>query len=342
MAAIDRVKWDGGPNVLAWKFPSDELSTFTQLIVNETQEAFVVTGGVYEGPFGGGRHTLSTENLPVLRSVLKLPFGGQTPFSAEVWFVNRITNLDVKWGTADPIQVQDPKYGLMIPVRSFGQYGIRVKDSKRFLLKLVGAVPSFDADTLASYFRGVFITRIKTLIATAIVKQGISFLEISTALDALSETLRGTVSQEIAEFGVELTQLNIHSISVDESDSAVAKLKDALARKAEMSILDFDYRQQRSFDVLEAAAGNEGAAGAVMGLGLGAGAGAGLGLSLGRTLGDLSGVTSPGASHEAPPEKSTVSAQERIQMLRDLMDLRHQGLLNEEELAREKARILAL
>ena len=114
MAVIDRVKWDGSPTLLAWKFPSDELSTWTQLIVNETQEAFVVRGGVYDGPFGAGRHTLSTENLPLLRKAIELPYGAKTPFSAEVWFVNRVTNLDVRWGTPDSIQLQDPRFHIMV------------------------------------------------------------------------------------------------------------------------------------------------------------------------------------------------------------------------------------
>lgn len=66
MAIIDLVKWNNeSPNFIAWKFPSEELSTWTQLIVNESQEAFVVRGGVYDGPFGGGRHTLTTTLLPV-------------------------------------------------------------------------------------------------------------------------------------------------------------------------------------------------------------------------------------------------------------------------------------
>ena len=149
MSAIDLVKWNGSPSLLAWKFPSEELSTWTQLIVNESQDAYVVRGGVYEGPFGAGRHTLSTENLPLLRSLIGIPFGGSSPFSAEVWYVNRVTNLDVRWGTPDPIQLLDPRYGIMVPVRAFGQYGIRIVDSKKFLLKLVGTLPGFDADTLS-------------------------------------------------------------------------------------------------------------------------------------------------------------------------------------------------
>ena len=137
MAIIDVVKWNGTPSILAWKFPSEELSTWTQLVVNETQEAYLVKEGVYQGPFRAGRHTLSTENIPLLRNLIGIPFGGRSPFSAEVWFVNLITNLDIKWGTADPIQLQDPEYKIMVPVRAYGQYGIKISDPKRFLLKLV-------------------------------------------------------------------------------------------------------------------------------------------------------------------------------------------------------------
>jgi membrane protease subunit (stomatin/prohibitin family) len=162
MAVIDRVKWDGTPNILAWKFPSEELSTWTQLIVNESQEAYLVRGGVYEGPFGAGRHTLSTENIPLISKLINLPFGGKTPFTAEVWYVNRVTNLDIKWGTPDPIQLEDPKYRVMLPIRAFGQYGIRIIESKKFLLKIVGTLKEFDSDTLSEYFRGVLITKIKT------------------------------------------------------------------------------------------------------------------------------------------------------------------------------------
>lgn len=152
---IDLVKWDTrNPKLLAWKFPSQELSTWTQLIVNETQEAYLVSGGVYEGPYEGGRHTLSTQNIPILRNLLGIPFGGQSPFTAEVWYINKAAILDLKWGTPDPIQLKDPLYGVMVPVRAFGQYGIRIRDGKKFLLKLVGTLPSFDCRVTQQLLQG--------------------------------------------------------------------------------------------------------------------------------------------------------------------------------------------
>ena len=328
MAIIDRVKWDGSPDVLAWKYPSEELSTWTQLIVNESQEAFLVRGGVYEGPFGAGRHTLSTENIPLLRELMGLPFGGASPFSAEVWFVDKLTRLDIRWGTPDPIQLQDPKFGIMVPVRAFGQYGIRVDDTKRFLLKLVGTLPGFDTDTLSDYLRGLLTTRIKTDIANAILGSGLSVLEIAPRLDDLSTALEAALAAEIAEYGIALTQFNIHSINMPEDDPAVQTLKSALARRAEMGIVGFDYQQQRRFDVLETAAGNEGGAGTLMG--------AGVGLGLAPALGQA--FAQAAQQVQAAP---AIAPAERIRLLKELGELRAQGILSDTEFENEKRRILA-
>ena len=334
MNIIDRVKWDGTANQLAWKFPSQALSTLTQLIVNESQQAFVVKDGVYEGPFGAGRHTLSNNNIPLLGKLIGLPFGGQSPFSAEVWFVNQAVKLDVRWGTPDPILLQDPKFGIMVPVRAFGQYGIQVVDARKFLMKLVGTQTGFDAAALAEYFRGAFNTRIKTAIATAILKSGLSVLEVSTRLDELSAALGDVLAADIADYGVALSQFSIESINVPENDTAVQQLKAALARRAEMDIVGFTYQQDRSFDVLRTAAANQGAAGSVLGVGLGAGMGAALGAAVGNGFGQLTAQL--GAEAAPPADHAT-----RIRLLQELAALREQNVLTEAEFDSEKKRILA-
>jgi membrane protease subunit (stomatin/prohibitin family) len=345
MAVIDLVKWNGSPNLLAWKYPfnsSEELSTWTQLIVNETQEAFLVRGGVYDGPFGGGRHTLTTENIPLIRNLLGLPFGGKSPFSAEVWFVNKVTNLDIRWGTPDPIQLKDPTYNILIPVRAFGQYGIAISDSKKFLLKLVGTLPGFDVDTLGEYFKGVFTTKIKTEIANSIIKMGVSVLEITTHLEDLSNMLKNALAKEMDEYGIKLTQFNIHSINMPEDDSAVISLKTALAKKTEMGILGFNYQQERSFDVLQTAAGNEGNAGGVMGAGIGLGMGVGMGGVMGQTMTQVAAplsqipINEPVTSNQA----SKLATSEKVQLLKELAELKKDGILTEEEFASEKQKIL--
>jgi membrane protease subunit (stomatin/prohibitin family) len=341
MAVIDLVKWDGSPDILAWKFPSTELSTWTQLVVNESQEAFVVHGGVYDGPFGAGRHTLTTENIPVIRKFMGLPFGGTSPFTAEAWFVNKTINLSIRWGTPDPIQLEDPKYQLMIPVRAFGQYGVQVSDSKKFLLKLVGTLRGFDVEILNEYFAGVFTTRIKQLISSTIIESKISVLEISPHLESLSTTLQKALASDLDEYGLSLTQFNINSINVPEDDPAVISLKTALAKRAELGILGFTYQQERSFDVLQTAAGNEGTAGGVMGAGIGFGVGLGIGPAIGQMAGP-GGLMNTGSIPAAAQDTSTqpIDGAEKIRLLKELAELKNAGILTEEEFNSEKAKLL--
>lgn len=345
MAVIDRVKWDGSPGELVvWKYPSEELSTFTQLIVNESQEAFLVKDGVYEGPFEAGRHTLETANIPILRSLMGIPFGGYSPFSAEVWFVKRSTKLDVMWGTGTPIQLLDPQYKVMIPVRAHGQYGLRIKDSKKFLLKLVGTLESFDVDILSNYFRGIFVMKIKSEIAKAIIKNKISILEISTSLDTISAHLQDFLALQLSEFGVGLEQFTITSINIPEDDTAVRSLKDALAKRAEMDIVGFDYRQERSFDVMEAAASNEGSSSAgVMGAGMGMGLGVGLGVPMGNAVGSIAQQVNFNQKTEqadSQAESMNSSYEDKLEILEKLSNLKDKGILSKEEFEIEKRKIL--
>ena len=157
MAIIDMLKWDGHPHTYAWKFPNNNLTTMAQLIVNESQEAVLFSKGKILAKFGPGKHTLTTENIPILKELFGLPFGGQNPFTAEVWFVNKVIALDVKWGTQNPIQLKDPLYNVMVPVRAFGQFGVQIEDSIKFLVKLVGTLQAFNSDDLSNYFKGLLI-----------------------------------------------------------------------------------------------------------------------------------------------------------------------------------------
>ena len=127
-------------DTFTWKYPHEELGTWTQLIVNESQEVVLVKSGKVLDGFQRGRHTLDAANIPILNSIINLPFGGRSPFTAQVWYINKVYNLDIKWGTPSSMQVQDPKYGIFAPIRANGAFGIQIDDSKKFLVKLVGIV----------------------------------------------------------------------------------------------------------------------------------------------------------------------------------------------------------
>lgn len=288
MAIVEVVKYDGTPDVFAWKYPNYELGTWTQLIVNESQEAILLKGGKICDVFRAGRHTLSTDNLPILSKVVNLPFGGRSPFTAEVWFINRAFTLDVKWGTATPIQLQDPKYKVFVPVRAFGQFGIQIEDAQKFLVKMVGTLPQFDKSTLLKFFRGVYLTKSKDAIASYLVHKCISVLEINAYLDEISSFLKERMAPLFDEYGIRLTSFYVNDINIPEEDNAVQQLKKALAKRAEMDIVGYSYQQERSFDTLEGAAMNPGSMqSGFIGAGIGLGMGVGVGGAMGQQFGNL-------------------------------------------------------
>ena len=288
MAVVEVLKWDNAPNVFAFKYPGVVLNTKAQIIVSESQEAVLVKEGRFYGPLGSGRHVLDTKNYPFLSPlVASAVTGGRTAFTADVWFTQKAIPLDVKWGTSDPIQVEDPKYHIMLPVRAFGQYGLQIVNSQKFLAKLVGQLPVFVTKTLSAYFKGIIITRAKDCIGSCLIEQDISVLQIAGKLSAISEKLQQQISNDLDDYGLRVVSFMVNSISTDEEDSAVSRLKEALARKAEMDIIGYTYQQKRSFDTMETAAGNQGAGGNLMNVGMGLGMGVGIGAPMGNMMGSI-------------------------------------------------------
>lgn len=310
MAVIEVVKYDGTPEVFAWKFPNTELGTWTQLIVNESQEAVLYKGGQALDWFGPGRHTLETANIPILNKIINLPFGARSPFTAEIWYINKVNSLDVKWGTPTPIQLQDPKYNVFVPLRAFGQFGIKISNSKMFLQKLVGTLPAFTSGDIIKYFRGAYLTKVKDDLSSYLINKKISVLEINAFLSEISQSLKESILPIFADFGIELVNFYVNDISVPEDDSAVIKLKEALAKKAEMDIIGYSYTQERSFDTLEGAATNKGSGSApIMGAGLGLGMGVGLGGNLGGAFSEMGKNINTNQNKECPHCRKQIGAE---------------------------------
>jgi len=312
MATIDRVKYDGPANILVWKFPTQDLSWGTQVIVNQAQEAVFFKGGQAQDVLGPGTHTLKTANIPLLRGLIEAPFGGNTPFAAEIYFVNKATHLDVKWGTKTPIPVEDPKFNVFLPVRAFGQFGVQVADSRAFVTQLSATLPEFTLDALEDYFRGALLARAKDYIAETIVNKKINVLEISAHLEEMSSAMGAKLSGDFSAYGVRLVNFFLDSVDVPADDETVVRLKKALADRAEFDILGNAYNTKRTFDTLEKAAGNEGG-GAGIGMGLGAGLGAGAGI--GNLMSGLVGQAAAGTGKPAPAPAGLVCPACRAQNL---------------------------
>ena len=169
MAIIDVVRFDGlkSRDWLIYKYPSEELVLGTQLIVQEGQVALFVRGGMVADVFYTGTYTLATDNLPILKSLINLPFGGKTPFSAEIYFINTTVRLDINWGTIDPIQLIDPKYYVKLRIRAFGQMGLRILDATTLFKEVIGGMQKTDIvkfDKIKEYYRGILVILLLVLI----------------------------------------------------------------------------------------------------------------------------------------------------------------------------------
>ena len=391
MAIIEVVKWDPETQeaqaksrgklaemapidqTYAWKFDGTELSTWTQLIVHESQEAVLFRGGSMDGPFGPGRHVLKTENLPVIGKLLNLPFG-RSPFTAEVWYTNKAIPLDVQWGTREPIRLQDSKYGIVIPVSAHGQYAVQIQDSKKFLVKLVGTMTEFNRDKLKDYFRGLILTIAKTTIAKkmsgqkSVGQEGVSVLEIATYLSEISDAIKNELDEQLSEFGLKLVNFFVNHIDVLESDPSIIKLREALANAAQRSIEGFTYQQERTLNTMEGATNYTAQKGNtelgykndapqnsginnMVGLGVGLGIGVPLGQSVGQQFTGAASGTFPQQTQPAPHPQSMPSGSafakpaggsalthEQMALLKSLGELK--GILSDEQFEAEKRKIM--
>ncbi len=283
--ALHVIKWDNPGTDLVWRFPDTELTTMSQLVVNESQSAILFKGGQRCDVFGAGRHSLSTQNIPLLGKLLSLPFSGSSPFAAEIYFVNQAIPLNLKFGTTTPLQLEDPIYQVVVPVRAFGQFGLQIEDPALFVQKIIGANAGIDQSALVEYFKGILISRLRSKIAQAIVRQKIGVLEVETMLDEMSRQLEQEYASDYAEYGLGIRAFRIMSISVPEDDPTVLELKKAKATAARRRIEGTTYSQERQFDVLETSAGNEGAGGAFASIGTGLGMGQAIGAMTQKNIG---------------------------------------------------------
>ena len=308
----------------------EDFNAKSQLIVYESQEALFFKDGQALDLFGPGRHTLDSDNVPLLKKLFGALFGGKTPFPCEVFFINKVSVLDLFWGTDSPIVIEDPKYGIIVNVRANGQAGVNISDSRRFVVKVVGQLPEFSVESVRRSIKGMLMAAVKETIAQAIVEQGISILEITTRLSSLSDAVVEKINQRLFDIGVNVNHFAINAILGDDSD--IAKLREAKATRMQvvneaeaeafkMTVLSeakararaiegYTYQEERRFDVLEGAAKNEGGASAFMSMGVGLGVGAGVGRDIGQMYN--TGAATPQAG--APAGNSRVCSKCQTQI----------------------------
>lgn len=289
-------------STLAAKSHIEDFNAKSQLVVHESQEALFFKDGQALDLFGPGRHTLNSDNVPLLKRIFGALFGGKTPFPCEVFFINKVNVLELMWGTDTPIVLEDPKYHLIVNIRANGQTGLHVVDSRRFVVKVVGQLPEFSVETVRRSIKGMLLSAIKETIAQTIIEQDVSILEITTMLSAISDVVLRKLNARIADIGIALDHFALNTILADDKDLVKLRLakekrmegmNDAEIEAYKMTILSearaksramegYTYQDERRFDVLEGAAKNEGGSAAFMNMGVGLGVGAGFGREIGR------------------------------------------------------------
>ena len=334
MALIDVVKYDSpSDESFVWKFPSENLRIATKVVVNQSQEVLFVKGGQVLDSLDPGTHTLSTGNIPLLDKLINLPFGGNTPFTAEVWYVNKTVKRDLKWGTPSPIQIMDNTLGFPVSVRSFGKWGARIENSRSFLTQIVGSQSIADAEKINDYFTGEIVQSLSKIISTAINVNNISILQIASSLTELSKFATDMMKKEFERFGLEIVNFNIESINIPEDEmEKIQKVFEKTLEARELSKVKVGgaFNAIKTFEVLNAAADNQ-SDGSSVGAMLGAGIGLGAGLPLGSQLGQKLNISDSENNNE------NQDPAERIKKLKELFE---NDLITEEQFNEKRELIL--
>lgn len=330
MPIAEVIKYEGDNSIFVWKHPKEDFNTGSQLIVHESQEAIFFMNGQPLDLFGSGRYTLETQNIPLLNKIINIPTGGVSPFHCEVYFVNKVDQMAIQWGTDSKLQYIEPTYGFPISLGAGGEMSLKVSDSKELLLRLVGTEKDLNRDKLISFFRAVLMTRVKTYIAQTIKQKKINIFEIDENLLEFSDNLKERLKDDFAEYGLSLEKFFVTRFVKPDGDPQYENFKqlhyrqyaditDAKIRQ-QVSVIDqqtesqkiviesqgiaqkrsiegYSYQQERGFDVAEKIAANEGTGNfSSMGIGLGMMAGVGGAVSnrIGETFNTaINGINQP-------------------------------------------------
>ncbi len=231
------IKYEGDNETLIWKHPIEDFNFGSQLIVHESQEAIFFRDGQALDLFGAGRYTLETQQLPLLEKLYKLPTDTEGTFHSEVYYINLATQMGIKWGTDSKVRLFDPASGLHMELGASGEFNIRVTDSRKLLLKVVGTTGSLLQEQLLGssgskgFFRSMVMTQVKSYLAQTIRENAINILEIDEHLMRLSEALRERINQGLADYGLTMPEFFVARIVTPDDDPNFRKMKEQYAQQ---------------------------------------------------------------------------------------------------------------
>ena len=261
---IEVIEWlDDSGNTLLYRFPvqGQEIKNGARLTVRESQAAVFVFQGQIADVFTPGLYTIDGGNTPILSKLGAWMHGFNSPFKAEVYFVNTKQFTDLKWGTANPVMMRDTDFG-MVRLRAFGIYSIRIADPRAFIKEVAGTNGHFVTEDIEGQLKRTLVSGF----SDALAESKIAALDLASNYDELSKFVRSKLSEEFNSYGLELTKYLIENISLPQEVEA------AMDKRTSMGVIGDvgRYAQFQAADAMRDAAQNT-SGGAGTGAGLGAG-----------------------------------------------------------------------
>ena len=261
---IEVIEWlDDSGNTLLYRFPvqGQEIKNGARLTVRESQAAVFVFQGQIADVFTPGLYTIDGGNTPILSKLGAWMHGFNSPFKAEVYFVNTKQFNDLKWGTANPVMMRDTDFG-MVRLRAFGIYSIRIGDPRAFIKEVAGTNGHFVTEDIEGQLKRTLVSGF----SDALAESKIAALDLASNYDELSKFVRSKLGDEFKTYGLELTKYMIENISLPQEVEA------AMDKRTSMGVIGDvgRYAQFQAADAMRDAAQNP-SGGAGLGAGLGAG-----------------------------------------------------------------------
>ena len=287
---LEIIQWqDDSRDTISWRFPDEdkEIKRGAQLIVRESQVAQFVYLGQFGDTFGPGKWTLTTDNIPVLATLKGWKYGFESPFKADVYFINTRLFTGNKWGTANPIMMRDPDFGI-VRVRAYGTFDFKVVDPQIFLKEVAGTDDHFRLDEFADTMR----SRIVSIFTDALATAKVPVLDVAARYGELGEALLPIINPQItAKYGLEIPSFIVENVSLPpEVEQAIDK-RSSMAAVGNLN----DYVKFQMAGAI-GKGGGEGAGMASTAAGLGAG------LAMGQQM--MAAMNTPQGTQAAAPVAS--------------------------------------
>lgn len=247
MAIAKIIKYEGDNSTFIWKHPTTEFNNMTQLIVYESQEAVFMMNGVIMDTFGPGKYNLDTESLPILGKFVDTLVYGDSSFTADVYFINQTVQMALKWGTSPKVRFIEPNTGIPLEIGASGNLNLRVKDSKKLLVKLIGTTSgvawenreSSDLSrssnsanltkSLQDLFRPLINTVFRTNFAPIVKENNINIIEVDQHVEQLAKPMHEKINEGFEEYGLTVVDFYITDIVLPEDDRNFMRIKKIMA-----------------------------------------------------------------------------------------------------------------